>query len=74
MDEHIPCEHCEEVRQEEEDKIFGESLRECLKMEKGTLGRMVADQYMDDLFRPPVFGPIGGKDGKGKFKLWGDDG
>ena len=72
MSEHVPCEHCEEVRQEEEDRIFGEALREGLKMEKGTLGRMAADLYMDDLFRPSVLELFGDKDVKVKFRFWSD--
>ncbi len=69
MSEHVPCEHCEEVRLEAEDKAFGEALREGLKMPKGTLGRQVADQYMKDLFAPPVWGMF--EKGKKVKVVWG---
>ncbi len=64
MTDHTPCEHCEEVRQDEEDKVFGTALSEGLKAEKGTLERTIADLYMEDLLRPINLLPtIGSKEG-----------
>lgn len=75
MSEHIPCEHCEEVRQEEEVKIFGKALAECLKMERGTAGRETAEHYMEQLFRPSPFDFFPkevDKDKPVKFMFWSD--
>ena len=70
--QHTPCEHCEEVRLEAEDKAFAESLREGLKAPKGSLSRMVAEQYMKALFRPSLYEQMRNAEGKVVFKFWKD--
>ena len=68
MSEHVPCEHCEEVRLEEEDKAFAEAMRAGLEAPEGSLLRLVTDAYIDDLMRVPL--PLTG--GPVKFTFWKD--
>ena len=69
MSEHKPCEHCEEVRQEEEDKAFGEALRKCFEAPTGSWSRRIAEYYVDQLTAAPL--PLR-FDGPVTFKFWSD--
>ncbi len=69
MSEHVPCEHCEEVRQEEEDRAFGEALRACMDAPKGSYSRKVADYYIDQIMAVPLLRKF---DGPVTFKFWSD--
>ena len=67
---HIPCEHCEEVRLEAEDRAFGEALRGALAEPKNSFSRRIAEAYMEDLYAAPL--PSTFIDGPVTFKFWSD--